>query len=768
MARTAASQPPPPRQIETRARNKLAHPGNVLKSAVPRRTSDEVQDERDAKAKAKADREAAKRKSILRTAEFEQADIANEDIVDATPRPPFTPKPWPPRAHNHKSTSLGPITESSDVEMGDDIDRESFAPAPSEQSTTENDSDSAIESDDRTPPAKKQKAQGAEKIKAGAKQASGKAAEKKKTQATEKATGNAAAKAAKKMEVDRDEEIVPASDEETPKPKKAKVRDEINIAAKKIVETEVRENRGGDMVNSMSSKQSEGRPGGKPAPEVTTQLQVPVGGRKLKREGAMADVTATSYKKPADKDAIMINDVMEIDDSDVASNRKRKHLSAVNEWASAIPRNASKITSSTSQASKLTTSSRAKYNIPPLTTGSSRSSAPSVLSDKVKVISHQSSDLIQVKAEPAPNALNDYDGGLSDSDEIRGEEREAAINSPPKGKKRITSEKLVIQKKTGETVAPKKPRNEELPEWIDAHWFRHTFVTTYMAFVGQTADPWDVPVKQSLMVMQKIWDATNNHDYEIATSTALYQKTVQRLADSWRNVIGSNGITVLMAFFDAKPEMRDSDSARVEFATCYLEDLRFLYKDSDHDDKKKWKGLFRNPFVVRTFAAHLGAIEGSVKVPGLHDLDKRTPAMVGGLGLAAASVERALTLVANEILTIQVARASKGKPISIPRTANLSSGKESMRQTGFSEVAWGKATRGYAKSAASLTKLKFDFIVQDAEESMKPIRARNKTTATISIDDDDDERAHLVDNSDESDVECMLLSRFRCTLLTTR
>ncbi|KAM6497209.1 hypothetical protein JOM56_007682 [Amanita muscaria] len=182
-----------------------------------------------------------------------------------------------------------------------------------------------------------------------------------------------------------------------------------------------------------------------------------------------------------------------------------------------------------------------------------------------------------------------------------------------------------------------------------------------------------------------------------------------------------------------------------------------LYKDSDHDDKKKWKGLFRNPFVVRTFAAHLGAIEGSVKVPGLHDLDKRTPAMVGGLGLAAASVERALTLVANEILTIQVARASKGKPISIPRTANLSSGKESMRQTGFSEVAWGKATRGYAKSAASLTKLKFDFIVQDAEESMKPIRARNKTTATISIDDDDDERAHLVDNSDESDVEYDLL-----------
>jgi len=33
-----------------------------------------------------------------------------------------------------------------------------------------------------------------------------------------------------------------------------------------------------------------------------------------------------------------------------------------------------------------------------------------------------------------------YGGGLSDNDEMRGEEWEVAINSPPKGKKWITSE----------------------------------------------------------------------------------------------------------------------------------------------------------------------------------------------------------------------------------------------------------------------------------------------------------------------------------------
>ena len=123
-------------------------------------------------------------------------------------------------------------------------------------------------------------------------------------------------------------------------------------------------------------------------------------------------------------------------------------------------------------------------------------------------------------------------------------------------------------------------------------------------------------------------------------------------------------------------------------------------------------------------------------------------------------------LVAAGTLTVSLARAGRGKTISLPRTFNLSTGKESMRQTGFSDVAWGKATRSYATSACSLTNSKFDAIVQAAQDFMKPVRARNKTAGTVETinidDDDDDERAHLVDNSEsdsdeESNVECMSL-----------
>jgi hypothetical protein len=199
--------------------------------------------------------------------------MANEDMVDATPRPPFTPKPWPP-PRNKKKAKLVTVAEPSEAEIVDDLDfdKTSLAPVASEEddSVTEDDSvaeDESVtesDSDDPTPPAKKQK-----------------------TQATEKAMQTAGASAnvdeKKKKKV---EKVAITSDQQTPKPKKfkAKVRDEIDFAAKKITDNEVKRNMYSDMVKSMS------------APKPPSQLQAAGGGRKLKREGAIADINAL-YKK---------------------------------------------------------------------------------------------------------------------------------------------------------------------------------------------------------------------------------------------------------------------------------------------------------------------------------------------------------------------------------------------------------------------------------------------------------------------------------------
>ena len=137
-----------------------------------------------------------------------------------------------------------------------------------------------------------------------------------------------------------------------------------------------------------------------------------------------------------------------------------------------------------------------------------------------------------------------------------------------------------------------------------------------------------MPVKQAVEVMQKIWDATCHREYKITPSTPVCQKvcdtfgsrtiltfifqTIQRCVDSWRNVVGSTGTSSLLAFFDSQESLRDSDEERQEFAKYYLEDLRFLYKDSDSEDKKVCKSgrypvhnkmiLYRNG--KGSFAAH--------------------------------------------------------------------------------------------------------------------------------------------------------------------
>ena len=109
------------------------------------------------------------------------------------------------------------------------------------------------------------------------------------------------------------------------------------------------------------------------------------------------------------------------------SYKTQNRTSAINRWASAI----GSIKSTSQSGAPKSTSSRVKTDIPSLTVGTtSRSHASSVLTENIKIIA---------KAEPAVLSIHN-NGGLSDNDEMGGEERDFAIKSPPKGKRRITSE----------------------------------------------------------------------------------------------------------------------------------------------------------------------------------------------------------------------------------------------------------------------------------------------------------------------------------------
>jgi hypothetical protein len=110
-----------------------------------------VENDRARKAQAEAARQEEKLRKIRHTAEFEHADIAHEDVVDATPRPCFTPKP----TRNSNKASLRPVAEVSD-DCSDESNSLSYQPLCSEKS--DNEEESAVEGD-LQPPTKRLKAQ---------------------------------------------------------------------------------------------------------------------------------------------------------------------------------------------------------------------------------------------------------------------------------------------------------------------------------------------------------------------------------------------------------------------------------------------------------------------------------------------------------------------------------------------------------------------------------------------------------------------------------
>jgi hypothetical protein len=97
-------------------------------------------------------------------------------------------------------------------------------------------------------------------------------------------------------------------------------------------------------------------------------------------------------------------------------------------------------------------------------------------------------------------------------------------------------------------------------------------------------------------------------------------------------------------------------------------------------------------------------------------------------------------------------RAAKGKAIALPKTMNYSTGKNTKNVTGFNDGMWGERTRSYLKSVDKNLKddAKFNAVIRGAMEFAKSTRRVDDTTNGThdNNEDEDDERAQLVDRSD--------------------
>lgn len=126
--------------------------------------------------------------------------------------------------------------------------------------------------------------------------------------------------------------------------------------------------------------------------------------------------------------------------SDSYTGGKRKRSDAIREWSAAVPK--SKPTSSLRAANSVTSRSRAKSAAPSRVGSAGCSTAPSVLTGTVNIISRRrTSELTEIKPELTSDDKSSLDGrDLSDKDDDEEDEREVAHSSPLRGEKQFTND----------------------------------------------------------------------------------------------------------------------------------------------------------------------------------------------------------------------------------------------------------------------------------------------------------------------------------------
>jgi len=298
-----------------------------------------------------------------------------------------------------------------------------------------------------------------------------------------------------------------------------------------------------------------------------------------------------------------------------------------------------------------------------------------------------------------------------------------------------------------------KYRNEDLPRGCqDENQWRKHFIPTFLWYVAWQRDPWAMDEADTTLALQQIWDQLYGGliPYTVKAHDAVYAIAMQRVCDSWRNVYGSSAISIIVAFFNSTQSLNSDDSRR-DFATSLLESSKFLYSNSSGDDPKNYKGLLRGPFIIQTLSAHFTAIRGAIEVTSMGDPRGADKHPCGALGLAAAAVERALTLFSTG--TVTLAKFTAGtKGVMLPKTLMTKSGQSSDKSTSFNEGMWGCVTRARISQARTvLRNSSLEKILQKARDFEKISSRGSKTSSTTEtkdINDADENHAQLQDLSD--------------------
>ncbi|KAF7976942.1 hypothetical protein HWV62_5367 [Athelia sp. TMB] len=195
------------------------------------------------------------------------------------------------------------------------------------------------------------------------------------------------------------------------------------------------------------------------------------------------------------------------------------------------------------------------------------------------------------------------------------------------------------------------------PEQLRRPGVWELLISSLISYIGTTSNVLKVTdsfLIRALEILYIFYCEEPGIGMPITASGAIFREASKRVAQ-WQCIIRSVAIAALSNFFESTAKFKNSGPARRKFAQELLSQDRFLYQHAD-GKAKDFRGLFRNGFVIRVFAAHLSIISKSDQVLELYARDGVTqgseiPQAQGALSLCGAAVKHALTLYATGAIT---------------------------------------------------------------------------------------------------------------------
>ncbi|KIK34769.1 hypothetical protein CY34DRAFT_17484 [Suillus luteus UH-Slu-Lm8-n1] len=323
---------------------------------------------------------------------------------------------------------------------------------------------------------------------------------------------------------------------------------------------------------------------------------------------------------------------------------------------------------------------------------------------------------------------------------VKREASDSLINVPPPSKRSWTK---ASQKELSESKI--KYNNEHLPNGCqrDNKW-RGVLISTYAKWNRALQVGWGTKNIEECKVLKLIWDAVYKGKVpaSIESDGPVHFVASQRMTKWWGGIASvSIGMITSLVASDKAYSTEDGCSQLGKF---WLEDNCFLFANISADDKQDFTRMWKSPFILQTFAAHLHYILGAIEIPTLDGDNSQHPG--AALALAAVAVKHAFMLLAENSITFEIIESfGKGK-----KKANSQENqwKASVREA-FSKERWGHDTDRLLKATKHIPEEVWDDIIAEACQFIKDsgCKWRSADADESSVDDD------LADDEDEEEDE---------------